>query len=346
MKKITISVFHFREVLGLGLKILFHKNKEIERMLSKKMAFSLMSLITLLALAFVVPSAMAADDFDAEFSVVNKVYNTDIEVTVSFKEEVPLALVQAAKITVHVEDMNGVRTAITVPATDSDNGTAASAESTSEIGAKDTNDVLTGDQVDRKSFVFTIDAASTAEDNGIKKTKVHVFIPAGVARFAPEQLKTSKQATLSFDLMGPIAVNTDRPNVVSIQRLRPGSQTVVSAFEEAKVTGAFDVRIVFTELPHDFKLAHIAVDGGTASGLVVGVPFSRLGAALEITNENPIGTAVQRASTYRPHPLEGMYWHDESGSLVGIPRPMRGTVATTVDTADAAGDLIPLTHGC
>ena len=77
--------------------------------------------------------------------------------------------------------------------------------------------------------------------------------------------------------MGPIPVNTDRPNVVSIQRLRPGSQTVVSAFEEAKVTGAFDVKIVFTELPHDFKIAHIAVDGGTASGLVVGVPFARIG---------------------------------------------------------------------
>ena len=87
-------------------------------MLSKKMAFSLMSLITILALAFVVPSTMAVDDFDAEFSVVNRVYNTDIEVTVSFKEEVSLALVQAAKITVHVENMNGARTLITVPAPD------------------------------------------------------------------------------------------------------------------------------------------------------------------------------------------------------------------------------------
>ena len=54
----------------------------------------------------------------------------------------------------------------------------------------------------------------------------------------------------------------------------PGSQAVVSAFEEASVTGAFDVKIVFTELPHDFKLAHINVEGGTASNLVVGVPFA------------------------------------------------------------------------
>ena len=57
-------IFHFSpsaRFLGLSLKILFHKNKEIKRMLSKKMAFSLMSLITLLAFAFVVPSAMAAE---------------------------------------------------------------------------------------------------------------------------------------------------------------------------------------------------------------------------------------------------------------------------------------------
>ena len=61
MKEITFSFFiffPFREVLGLSLKILFHKNKEIKRMLSKKMAFSLMSLITLLAFAF----AFVADD--------------------------------------------------------------------------------------------------------------------------------------------------------------------------------------------------------------------------------------------------------------------------------------------
>ena len=60
MKKITFSFFPFREVLGLSLKILFHKNKEIKRMLSKKMTFSLMSLITLIAFAFVAGDAFAA----------------------------------------------------------------------------------------------------------------------------------------------------------------------------------------------------------------------------------------------------------------------------------------------
>ena len=36
-------------------------------MLSKKMAFSLMSLITIIALAFVAPSAMAQDEFAVTF---------------------------------------------------------------------------------------------------------------------------------------------------------------------------------------------------------------------------------------------------------------------------------------
>ena len=178
MKEVIFHFFPSARFLGLSLKILFHKNKEIERMLSKKMTFSLMSLITLLAFAFVVPSAMAADDFDAEFSVVNKVYGTNIEVTVSFKEEVSLALVQAAKITVYVEDMNGVRTAIAVPITGDGSG-SASVGSTSEIGAKDTNPVLRPlMETDRKAFVFTIDEESTDMDD----RKVHVFIPAGVAR--------------------------------------------------------------------------------------------------------------------------------------------------------------------
>ena len=63
MKEVIFHFFPSARFLGLSLKILFHKNKEIKRMLSKKMTFSLMSLITLLAFAF----AFVADDaFAAE----------------------------------------------------------------------------------------------------------------------------------------------------------------------------------------------------------------------------------------------------------------------------------------
>ena len=48
--------------LGLSLKILFHKNKEIKRMLSKKMTFSLMSLNNNFRTCFrVYAFAMSAD---------------------------------------------------------------------------------------------------------------------------------------------------------------------------------------------------------------------------------------------------------------------------------------------
>ena len=174
----------------------------------KKMAFSLMRLKILLALAFVVPSAMAADDFDAEFSVVNRVYATAIEVTLKFAEEVNFTDANKTTIVVQIEDKNGVRSDLATPLTATD------------VTAQDTKTAVEGIQTDRKTFEFTIGSSDTDEND----RKVHVFIPKGVARLAPEQAKTSKQGALSFDLMAAIPVNTDRPNVVSIQRLRPSSQ--------------------------------------------------------------------------------------------------------------------------
>ena len=79
------------------------------------------------------------------------------------------------------------------------------------------------------------------------------------------------------------AVSTEGlPKVVSIQRLRPGSQTVVSAFQEERIVAApFNVRIVLTATPHGIDLADVnnlvEVENGTVSGLVTGVPFTRLG---------------------------------------------------------------------
>ena len=111
------------------------------------------------------------------------------------------------------------------------------------------------------------------------------------------------------------ATEPSRPNVVSIQRLRPGSQAVVSAFEEASVTGAFDVKIVFTELPHEFALAKITVDGGTASNLVVGVPFAWHGGT---TGDAPNITRNANQAL-RPHPAEGNYYFDNTyASLQGV----------------------------
>ena len=322
MKKLFFHFFPSVRFLGLSLKILFHKNKEIERMLSKKMAFSLMSLITLLALAFVVPTTMAADDFDATFSVTNRVYDTDILVTLTFGSNVGLANAMAILntdltknlLSVRIVDKNGVVTDLT--------GVSTPVIESGDITAKDTILNVTGIQTDGKTFKFTIPEANTGSDD----RQILLAIKAGVKEADPIGDKSSKKGSLAVDLMAAVAVNTDRPNVVSIQRLRPGSQTVVSAFEEAKVTGAFDVRIVFTELPHDFKIAHIAVDGGTASNLVVGVPFARISEDDDALSATP--TAAERAATTRPHPVEGMYQH-------------------TIESLESvAGDALPLAISC
>ena len=93
-------------------------------MLSKKMAFSLTSLITILALAFVVAPAMAVDDFDATLSVVrvsaksdhNAVYGEDIEVTLTFGAQVDGdATTGGPTLTIFVEDKFGAQTSVTAP---------------------------------------------------------------------------------------------------------------------------------------------------------------------------------------------------------------------------------------
>ena len=107
---------------------------------------------------------------------------------------------------------------------------------------------------------------------------------------------------------------TNRPKVVSIQRLRPGSQTVASAFLEQKIPSEpFNVRIVLSEKPKGIpdvtltadelavKLVDIGGDEGVVSNLVIGTPFEilRVGGN-DVTDPQ---------KTYKPHPSEGQYEH-------------------------------------
>ena len=100
------------------------------------------------------------------------------------------------------------------------------------------------------------------------------------------------------------------PGVVSIQRLRPGSQTVVSAFQEERIVAApFNVRIVLTEHPNGPDPLNavnlVEVENGTVSDLVVGKKFLR--------RANAAGDAD---STILPHPVEGMYMHSAEAPLM------------------------------
>ena len=128
------------------------------------------------------------------------------------------------------------------------------------------------------------------------------------------------------------ADTTNLPKVVSIQRLRPGSQTVVSAFQEERLDAAqfptFDVRIVITEKPRvyknatdlrDLELGDIDVQNGTASAFVVGVPFSRHAQGANAAEQ------AEADNTLRPHPIEGMYEHAGDGALAGVPAGVTGS---------------------
>ena len=317
-------------------------------MLSKKMAFSLMSLIAIFA--FVVPSAMAADPFDVTFEgresvtytpVDNDAEIADVTVTVTIKTGLSVAALDFVNhgtdeeddadernLIVTAFDKNGLVVMTTSgvhDTTDTTTTNVPTATLTSGVMIRESAEsdyVPTGTQ---REYVVTIAPGTAGTDTIVTKVVLTVEqlttndLTAVDAKGALVKTKLSSYTRVITVSAAP-AANADRPNVVSIQRLRPGSQTVVSAFQEEKVTGAFDVRIVFTEKPHDFKLAHIEVDGGTASSLVVGVPFAWHG---------ELGTDDARVAhnVLRPHPIEGMYRHSEEadgtadvyGPLVGVP---------------------------
>ena len=91
----------------------------------------------------------------------------------------------------------------------------------------------------------------------------------------------------------------------------------------------FDVRIVLTERPHGgLTLDKIQVDGGTASNLVVGVPFAWHGGRDD--NNNPV-----RSQALRPHPSEGGYYFDRDYG------PLAGVELTSTDV----NDTVPLPTG-
>ena len=184
-------------------------------------------------------------------------------------------------------------------------------------------------------------------------------IPAGIPTLDPANTDTSLEKALTIDLRGlSEALDADTPRVVSVQRLRPGSQLVVSAFEEQRVTGAFDIRIVLTEKHPDLKdnmtvadiKKYIQIEKGEPSKLRVGVPFSRIGPSTTAANGVVTINDDQRSSTILPYPTEGMYWHNANAlfELQGVPRPDLNNAGDTDDDVDAAvaeNQLIPLPTG-
>ena len=326
--------------LFLGFRFMFqnfipHKNKEIKRMLSKKMTVSLMSLIIIFALAFVFVVPSDAQTFSTTITrdsanVTQAAGGGDLDIDIVFGAAVSLADVQAATFTVTVvyADFTTGTSAVTGAAAVAFVGGAAGGTA-GPVAQKDINPALLGLQSDGRSFTLPINAAALPNDAtapGAAATTVHVSIYAGTAATAalpaipsldPANDDVHAAATLTVNLRDDVlgAHGTSNPMVVSIQRLRPGTQTVEAAFQEAAVTGPFEVRIVLTEQPHTFNLTYINVANGTASNFIVGAPFPRVGTAFAAAAP----TRAELLHTVVPHPTEGKYAHDGLTALLDVP---------------------------
>ena len=262
------------------------------------MVFSLMRLITLLTLAIAVLSAMATGDFEVKIEGRTAVTYATGETTVEVKLRViaDKSLPNPLVTNISVFDKDGFLIAIDI--------------NNPQITVTDDTDYAM-----RTGSVRQLDVNISVKINDGTVAKVVITVPkiATTDPTVPAADSMSKVVHHTIRLLETPMANSSHPQVVSIQRLGPISQAAVSAFEEAEVTGTFDVRIVFTEKPYDFKLDTINVEGGTASNLVVGTPFAWHG------GRNADGSR-NAAETLRPHPIEGMYAHN----LAGVPEGVDG----------------------
>ena len=284
-------------------------------MLSKKMAFSLTSLITIFALAFVVPSAMAVD-FEVMIEGQRVVtYEVDdqgdapdaaldaILVTVTSEEALPDPLVavdangdgmmdpgdSAGNLILTTRDERGFET------TGSPAAAAAAGISATIGGVAFTGVTVEEQDIDdfpdrsvklrRLSVVITPGTPITLE-------QVTITIPAfetpDVRVDANHDWSPGASHTILVRDEDDVDLDEDDAQVVSIQRLRPGSQTAVAAFQDEEISpDPFDIRVVLTEsrftridyaekTPDELAEELIEVGGGKVSDLRPGVPFSRL----------------------------------------------------------------------
>ncbi len=298
-------------------------------MLSKKMAFSLTSLITIFALAFVVPSAMAVD-FEVTIEGQRVVtYPTGQEataldpilLTVTSEEALPDPLMVGEDtdengLTDHANDILG-----NITVTTRDERGFEKVFITVESGDDAHSSIATG-------VTVVDDPVDTFADRSVKLRQLRVTITPGAAPTTLERVTITIPAFETPDVrvddlhdwslgashtilvrdVADVELDEDDAQVVSIQRLRPGSQTAVAAFQDQEISpDPFDIRVVLTEsrfnridyiekTPDELAEELIEVDGGEVSDLRRGVPF-------EIRRV----TAATESTTFKPHPNEGRY---------------------------------------
>ena len=291
----------------------------------KKMAFSLMRLIAILVLAFITSSAMAQmaqNEFKVNIEGPTSVFYTlNAAGDAASAEVVVDVIVTAAQFIpplVYSPEPGALINNLDFTLRDKDGFQPSQVN----YSLFDVTDYAMRTGKVRKVRVVL------AESNFPELTKVILTVEAletpdpTVTQEKNAHKSKAVHHTITFTALP--AYDLDHPRVVSIQRLRPSSQSVVSAFEERQIAPEpFDVRIVLTEARNGIDVSKpgdfVAVTNGTASHLVIGVPFTMLR-----TN------ATDAATTYRPHPSEGMYEH----TLAGVPLGVVGSGNIPAPTGD------------
>ena len=311
------------------------------------MTFSLMSLITILALSFAVSPVMAVD-----FKVMIEgprvvTYAADSETT-------------AIEIDLMVTSEEALPEPLTI-------GTVAAGVLTA--GSNN----ITGEVRDNRGFITTLwgDARVTVVDDPVatfaartvKKRQLSVSITPQTAAGDPiiDQVKiiipafetpdtrvgddhdmsTNVEHTILVREEGDVNYDADDAKVVSIQRLRPGSQAAVAAFQDEKISPeVFDIRVVLTEMrfdrialadktPDQLAADLVKVDGGKAENLRVGTPFARA----FVGDAPTVPITAANDTTIKPHPNEGRY-----SSVTGTTNALPGLPPTAVVPAPTGLD--------
>ena len=310
-------------------------------MMSKKWAFSLTSLITIIALAFVVPSTQAADE-PFEIKIIGRSMisytlaaaddsatpfddSTQVRVALEIESAQVLPNDYASKIMYYVADEDGIPI-------DMADATATPAVEGYTVSAAD--DSAYPNRTGKNRRIYVDITVMTNETPARTVKTVILTIPADAITTPDATVPTTDkknmnkvvQHTLTLTQAATTAELAKLPKVVSIQRLRPGSQTVVAAFQEERLAlddfPTFDVRIVLTDHPHGIALDKtpdenaknlLEVQNGVPSNLIVGTKFTRFGGVGDNpdtgTTETDFPIATQ---TVRPDPGEGHYYFDNT----------------------------------
>ena len=221
-------------------------------MLSKKMAFSLMSLITIFALAFVAPSVIA-QDFDTTLSVNdvssadgNQVYGGPVEVTVTFGKVVNINDISAKISLLIYNKFGGV------------------------IGTETATDGVAGTVVvtpnvphDGKTYLLSFGVAAGTNENDTPN-RARLRVTEGIVAAAPDDAEKSRTADIEFYFIAPDPISSD-PMPIGIEL---ANNLLVPA--DGFTGDSFDIIVTLSEQPKDGKFTkdHLDVDKGTAGDSV------------------------------------------------------------------------------